>query len=436
MLAAAGALAQVQAGHRLPDALDAHCAPLPEASRAPARDMAYQCVRSLGLLRALTDRLNARRPDPRVLALQWVALEQLIAAHRPPAVVVDQAVQALRQADRASAAAAGFLNATLRRFGRERVALLDQCRSHPEARHNLPRWWIDTLAQAWPADWAQIIAAGQQQASLVLRANERRMGRDELARRLALAGLDSRVLGPQALALARALPVQAIPGYTEGWWSVQDAGAQLAAPLLQAQQGERVLDACAAPGGKTSHLLERTDLRLTALDLDPLRCRRIEDNLQRLGLPAPSETGRAEVQVLAADAGVPASWWDGEPFDRILLDAPCSASGILRRHPEVRWLRRRGDLTTLVDTQHRLLEALWPLLRPGGTLLFVTCSVFPQEGEHLIQAFLSRHPDALREPLHWAWPDGSVEPVSHLFPRAGPAREHDGFFYARLIRRP
>jgi 16S rRNA (cytosine967-C5)-methyltransferase len=436
MLAAASALAKVQSGHRLPDALDAHCASLPEASRAPARDMAYQSVRSLGLLRALTDRLNARRPDPGVLALQWVALEQLIAGHRSPAVVVDQAVLALRQADRAGQAAAGFLNATLRRFGRERADLLAQCQADPEARYNVPRWWIDTLAHAWPSHWEDILAQSQQQASMVLRVNERRMARDELAHRLAVGGLQTRVLGPQALALTHALPVHAIPGYAEGWWSVQDAGAQLSAPLLQARDGERVLDACAAPGGKTSHLLEQADLHLTALDIDPLRCRRIEENLQRLGLPESSALGPASVRVMAADAADPASWWDGEPFDRILLDAPCTASGILRRHPEVRWLRRRGDLATLVATQQRLLEALWPLLRPGGTLLYVTCSVFPQEGEHLIQAFQNRQTDAVREPLHWAWPEGSAEPVSHLFPCAGPTREHDGFFHARLTRRP
>ena len=211
---------------------------------------------------------------------------------------------------------------------------------------------------------------------------------------------------------------------------MQDAGAQMSAPLLGAMDGDRVLDACAAPGGKTGHLLERADIRLTALDIDPMRCRRIEDNLTRLGLLGPA------VEVRAADAAQPEQWWDGEPYDRILLDAPCSASGILRRHPDVRWLRRRGDLATLTQAQHRLLEALWPLLRPGGTLLYVTCSIFPQEGEQMIQAFLKRHPDALRESLSWAWPDGSSDPVAQLFPSDRPPREHDGFFHARLSRRP
>lgn len=430
MLAAADALLALQAGQRLPDALDTACLALPGPSRGPARDMAYRCVRSWGLLQGLSDQLNARRPDPRISALQWVALEQLISGDRADAVVVDQAVLALKRGAPAQAAAAGFMNATLRRFGRDRQALLARAQRDPQGQHNLPRWWIDALRRAWPDDWAAIIEQGNQQASLVLRANIRRMSRDALAERLAISGIATRILGPQALALERALPVGEIPGFAEGWWSVQDAGAQLSAPLLGAQAGERVLDACAAPGGKTGHLLELADLRLTALDIDPVRCQRIEDNLTRLGLSGPG------VQVLAADAAEPERWWDGKPFDRILLDAPCSASGILRRHPDVRWLRRRGDLATLAQTQQRLLEALWPLLRPGGTLLYVTCSVFPEEGEQMIRAFLNRHPDALREALSWDWADGSRETVTQIFPLASPSREHDGFFHARLTRRP
>ena len=430
MLVAADALLALQGGLRLPDALDALCISLPVPSRAPARDMAYRCVRTWGLLRALSDQLNSRRPDPRIAALQWVALEQLISGERPDAIVVDQAVLCLKRGPPAQAAAAGFMNATLRRFGREKEALLARAQRDPEARHNLPRWWVDALRRAWPEQWAAVIEHGNTQASLVLRANVRRMSRDALAETLAASGIATRVLGPQALALERALPVAEIPGFAEGWWSVQDAGAQLSAPLLGVQVGERVLDACAAPGGKAGHLLELADLRLTALDIDPARCRRIEDNLARLGLAGP------QVQVRSADAADPARWWDGEPYDRILLDAPCSASGILRRHPDVRWLRRRGDLATLMRTQQRLLDALWPLLRPGGTLLYVTCSVFPEEGEQMIRAFLNRHSDALHEALSWAWPDGACEPVSQLFPLAQPAREHDGFFHARLTRRP
>ncbi|MFZ9407342.1 MAG: 16S rRNA (cytosine(967)-C(5))-methyltransferase RsmB [Burkholderiaceae bacterium] len=430
MLAAARALASVQAGRRLPDALDEACATLTAPSRGPARDMAYRCVRGLGLLRGLSRLLNHRQPDPQLLGLQWVALEQLLASDRADAVVVDQAVGALRRCGPGPAAAAGFLNATLRRFGREREALLASARSDPEARYNLPRWWIDALRKAWPEHWEQIIDASSAQAPMVLRVNARRIERDVLRDTLTQAGMPSRVVGPQAIALDQALPVQAIPGFEQGWWSVQDPGAQMSAFLLGARDGERVLDACAAPGGKTGHLLELADLRLTALDIDPVRCRRIEENLSRLGLLGP------EVKVTPADAARTDTWWDGEPFDRILLDAPCSASGILRRHPDVRWLRRRGDLATLMQAQQRLLDALWPLLRPGGTLLYVTCSVFPEEGEQMIQAFQRRHSDALREPISWAWPDGSSEPVAQLFPSDQFPREHDGFFHARLSRRP
>ncbi|MFM1991257.1 MAG: Ribosomal small subunit methyltransferase [Pseudomonadota bacterium] len=432
MLAAAEALADLLAGQRLPDALAARTAALPPASRAPARDMAYQAVRRLGRLQAIAARLNSRRPPPRMAALQCVALAQLLEPIRSPAVVVDQAVAAARNLSRGpGGAAAGFLNATLRRFGREREALLADVLRDPVARFDHPDWWLRRLADAWPDDWAAIAEADNAHAPLVLRVNRRRTSRDAMAARLAEAGLACRPVGPDALALERAVPVDAIPGFADGDASVQDAGAQLAAPLLDVADGQRVLDACAAPGGKTGHLLELADVDLLALDVDPARCARIEQNLARLRLPA--QGGRVEVR--AADAARPETWWDGRPFDRILLDAPCSASGIVRRHPDVRWLRRRGDIATLVQQQSRLLEALWPLLGPGGKLLYVTCSVFPDEGEAVVHSFTESRADCVRLPLDWAWPDGRREPVAQLLPRSGATREHDGFFYACLTKR-
>ncbi len=432
MLAAAEALGDLLAGHRLPDALDARTAALPPPSRAPARDMAYHAVRRLGRLQALAARLNARRPMPRLAALQGVALAQLLDPVRPAAIVVDQAVAAARSLSRGpGGAAAGFLNATLRRFVREREALLAATDGDPVARFEHPDWWLGLLQQAWPEDWRAIAEAGNVQAPLVLRVNRRRTTPTDAAGRFALAGLPSRPVGPEALALGRAVPVDAIPGFADGEVSVQDAGAQLAARLLDVADGQRVLDACAAPGGKTAHLLELADVDLLALDVDPARCARIEQTLRRLRLPA----GAGRVEVRAADAARPHAWWDGRAFDRILLDAPCSASGIVRRHPDVRWLRRRGDLATLLVQQRRLLGALWPLLAPGGKLLYVTCSVFPDEGEAVVDRFAAGRTDCVRLPLDWVWPDGRREPVAQLLPQSGATREHDGFFYACLTKR-
>jgi 16S rRNA (cytosine967-C5)-methyltransferase len=245
------------------------------------------------------------------------------------------------------------------------------------------------------------------------------------------AGLDARRVGPEAIALERPVPVEQLPGFAEGEVSVQDAGAQLAAHLLDAHAGQRVLDACAAPGGKAAHLLELVDVDLLAIDVDPGRCARIEDTFARLRLPVPP----ARAQVRAADVLRPQAWWDGRRFDRILLDAPCTASGIVRRHPDVRWLRRRGDVATLAIQQLRMLRALWPLLVPGGKLLYVTCSVFPDEGEDVVARFARETSDCLRLPLTWTWPDGRTEPVGQLLPRSDASREHDGFFYACLTQR-
>jgi 16S rRNA (cytosine967-C5)-methyltransferase len=432
MLAAAQAVADLLTGHRLPDALDAGTASLPASSRAPARDMAYQTVRALGRLRALTSRLNGRDPLPAIAALQWVALVQLLEPIRPAAVIVDQAVSAARTLSRSPAGAASFLNATLRRFGRERDALLAEIADDRVVRYEHPEWWLDRLAEDYPDDWQAIAQAGNRHAPLVLRVNLQRIELAACADRLAQVGLATRVVGPQALALERAMPVEAIPGFAQGEVSVQDAGAQMAARLLDLADGQRVLDACAAPGGKSGHMLELARVDLLAIDVDANRCRRIEANLARAGLPVAPAT----VEVRAADAMRPDTWWDGRPFDRILLDAPCSASGIVRRHPDVRWLRRRGDIATLAAGQRRMLQALWPLLRPGGKLLYVTCSVFPDEGAVIIERFLESQPDALHLPLDWTWPDGHTEPVGQLLPRSDPVREHDGYFFALLTKRP
>ncbi len=432
---AAQAIAALAAGRSLQAAVEASLGDdLEPASRAAVRDIAYTACRQLGLVRELARLVNGRPPPPRLAALQWVALSQLVEPLRAEGIVVDQAVEAARS-EPGGAAVAGFLNATLRRFVRERPALLDAARRSEEARWNFPRWWIAQLRAEQPRAWSSILAAGNAPPPLTLRVNRRRIGVDAGLARLAEAGRGARRVGPQALVLDAPCPVDRLPGWADGLVTVQDAGAQLAAPLLDPGPGERILDACAGPGGKTTHLLELADCRLTALDVGEARLRPVRENLARLGLGQPDGPGPA-ARVVAGDARRPADWWDGEPFDRILVDAPCTASGIVRRHPDIRWLRRRSDLATLSRQQSEILAALWPLVRTGGKLLLVTCSVFRAEGESVVDHFLASRHDARRVALSWHFDAGIAEPVSQLLPVAARTRDHDGFFYALLEKRP
>jgi 16S rRNA (cytosine967-C5)-methyltransferase len=441
--------------------LDASLARLPgmrasESARA-VHDMAYGAMRQLGTLLFLAARLNARKPAPLLGALQLAALAQLIDGRRAAAIVIDQAVAAAGRLPEGlgNRFGAGFLNATLRRFARERDDLLALAAGDPQARFNHPAWWIDSVRRAWPQDWEAVLSASLKHAPLTLRVNRRSAaaaagpgdgGVDgdgsgdpvaALSRRLAEAGVANRRVGAAALVLAQAVNVQQIPGFAAGDLTVQDAGAQLAAPLLRPVAGARILDACAAPGGKTTHLLQLADCQVLAIDQDPQRIGRVLENLQRERLPVhpawpPADWGAV---VRAADATRPETWWDGQPFDRILVDAPCSASGIVRRHPDVPWHRRRSDIATLAARQRQLLQALWPLLGPGGTLLYVTCSIFPEEGEEVIAAFCSHQADCARETVTASWSDG--QPVlSQLLPVSNDTREHDGFFYALLSKQP
>jgi 16S rRNA (cytosine967-C5)-methyltransferase len=397
--------------------------------RAAAQALAFHALRQLGRAEALRKQLARRAPPPEADALLCTALalcwSQADAPYEP-FTLVDQAVEAAKRSP-ATAAQSGFLNACLRRFLRERDALVAATDSDPVARWNHPGWWIDRLRQDHPQQWEAILRANNTAAPMTLRVNVRRANRDELLRQWAQAGIEATAVGEDGVVLAKPRPVHDVPGFSEGLVSVQDAAAQLAAPLLleglapQPGQTLRLLDACAAPGGKTAHLLERADAELTALDMDPQRCERIRETLQRLSLHA---------EVIAADAADVKAWWDGRPFDGILLDAPCTASGIVRRHPDVRWLRRPTDVAALAAQQRRLLHALWPLLRPGGRLLYCTCSVFRHEGEQGVEAFVAHNRAAVLRPG-----------PGHLLPRSGAAGEavrdnlagdHDGFFYAAL----
>ncbi|TAN13328.1 MAG: 16S rRNA (cytosine(967)-C(5))-methyltransferase RsmB [Burkholderiaceae bacterium] len=397
------------------------------AERAGTQALAFDVLRHLGTASALASRLARRAPTPAVAALLKTALALAARSGTPPYTeftLVDQTVEAAKRAP-ALRRQAGFVNACLRRFLRERTALLQAVQNEPVARWNHPAWWVAELQRAYPDRWKAILNADQTPAPMDVRVNARRLSAPTYCERLARQGVRAWALGASAVRLAQSLPVQALPGHAEGDVSVQSATAQRAAPLLLDGldvAAPRVLDACAAPGGKTAHLLEFCPAaRVTALDVSTERSCRIRQNLDRLGLAA---------DIRVADAGRPADWWDRTPYDAILLDAPCSASGIVRRHPDVRWLRRASDLADLAAQQDRLLHALWPLLSPGGRLLFCTCSVFPQEGDERIAAFGSRQADAVRLPA-----PGHVLPLA---PDAAPAvgdnapRDGDGFFFALL----
>jgi 16S rRNA (cytosine967-C5)-methyltransferase len=436
--AAASVVAAVRRGESATPAI----ARVPAEVRPAAQALAFHALRQLGRAEALRSQLAKRPPPPAADALLCTALAlawQEEGAPYPPFTLVDQAVEAAKRSPETSAQQ-GFINACLRRFLRERDALVAATDADPQARWNHPRWWIARLRQDHPRQWEQILAASNAAAPMTLRVNTRRTTVEAMQQQLADAGIACERVGQQGLVLGAALPVHAIPGFDEGLVSVQDAGAQLAAQLLLQDLpggGEfsaealgslrepslrgRVLDACAAPGGKTAHIAEMSDGELLALDVDPARCERIHQNLQRLGLQA---------QVRAADAGQPQDWWDGQPFDAVLLDAPCTASGIVRRHPDVRWLRRESDIAGLAQQQSRLLRALWPLLKPGGRLVYCTCSVFRAEGEAQVAAFVAHHNDARLQPG-----------PGHLMPQPGAGAQavpdnllgdHDGFFYAVL----
>ena len=376
----ADAVQAVRAGRSLNDVL-ARC---PADARPGTQALSFHVLRWLGSAQVLRALLAPKAPPPAVDALLLTALALAWPASQPPYAehtLVDQAVGAARKRVPASAA---FINAVLRRFLREREALVEQALRDPLAQTNHPAWWVERLKRDWPEQGQAILDADNLRPPMTLRVNARRDSAAGYVAQLAEQGIAAQVLTGHAVRLAEPSAVTRLPGFEAGDVSVQDAAAQLAAPLLLGAglpAGARVLDACAAPGGKTAHLLELADLDLLALDSDATRLTRVTETLARLNLAA---------RTIAADAAEPATWWDGQLFDAILLDAPCSASGIVRRHPDVRWLRRPGDIDTLARTQARLLDALWPLLRVGGRLLYCSCSVFRAEGQDQIDAFLQR----------------------------------------------
>jgi 16S rRNA (cytosine967-C5)-methyltransferase len=411
---AAQAVTNVLAGASLTAVLDATWKlnrQLSVSERGAIQDICYGTLRHLGKLRAILDEL-APRPiaTPELKSLLLAALYQLEYSEAAPYAIVDHAVECAEQFG--GARVRPFVNAVLRNFQRRRDGLLAHAQASDEGRYSYAPWWIEKIRQELDADADGVLAAGNLHPPMTLRVNRRRVEALTYLSRLQEAGLEARHLESEALTLTRPVPVERLPGFSDGDVSVQDAGAQLAARLLDVQDGLRVLDACAAPGGKTAHLLELADVDMTALDADAVRLQRVGATLDRLGLTA---------RLQAADAARLDAWWDGKPFDRVLLDAPCSASGVVRRHPDIKWLRRPQDIAAFAQQQRRLLDALWKVLARGGKLLYATCSVFNEEDRAMTEDFAARHSDA--------------HILGGMPGRDGlllPDHEHDGFYYALL----
>ena len=392
-----------------------------------ARDQAFIQAVCYGVCRWY-DRLDAilqillekplKEKDQDVECLLLVGLFQLTDMRVPAHAAVAETVAATKQLKKIWAK--NLVNAVLRNYQRRANEINEIIQKNPQAVYSHPSWMIEKIKTAWPVEWEAILTANNQHPPFALRVNQKKITREKY-----LSQLQNARAIPETTAgivLEQAIDVEKLPGFSEGFISVQDGAAQLAAELLDLQPGQRVLDACAAPGGKTTHILEQgVNIDLIALDQDETRLQTIRDNLNRLQLSA---------TCVCSDAGEASQWWDGKPFDRILLDVPCSASGVIRRHPDIKILRRAEDIAKLVVEQKRLLNAMWPLLKPGGMLVYATCSIFPEENSDILQTFLAEHHDAREQEIVSDW--GKISPVGkQILPGT---HDMDGFYYARLIK--
>ncbi len=419
-LASATTIKLVLSGKSLSDALVS----LPRDLKPAVQALSFYAMRNLGFAREIRKLLVPKKPDKLIEAFLLLGLclleaslnhsEGLEVPDNTPLytefTLVNQIVSAA-SLDKHAKHKKGLLNAVLRRYSRERIDLLTQLDNKHQAIWNHPQWWISKIQNSWPNQWQKILQQANQQAPMFLRANQRKTTGSELINILTANNIEASLLDTNSIILAKAYPVDQIPGYAQGLWSVQDLSAQQAGKLLPLKNGLRVLDACAAPGGKTAHLLEQYDLNLTALDNNPIRLKRVAENLTRLDLLDKN------VSLKCADGADLNSWWDGQFFDAILADVPCTASGVVRRHPDIRWLRRPEDIKNTVILQNNIINSLWQTLAPGGHMLYVTCSIFPDEGEHQIANFLQQNADAIR----------LAAPGQIL-----PHNNGDGFFYALL----
>ena len=413
LLTSAELIAEVGGGTALTDALArlwaAHPA-TPAGVRGAILDLTYSTLRDYGRQDFILGKLLQKPlPEP-VQSLLRVALHRLAVRPDTAHTVVDQAVSAA--SNLIGGKFKGVANGVLRNALRQSGELAQAADTDMVAEHRHPPWWIRRLKNQYPQKWRAILAAGNTHPPMALRVNPLRASDDEVLADFAAAGITVKRLAAGTLLLDQPLSVSRLPGFAEGCLSVQDAGAQHAARYLDLDDGQRVLDACAAPGGKSAHILETADVALTALDSSPVRAQRISENLARLGLAA---------EVKASDCRKLDAWWDGRPFERILADVPCSASGVVRRNPDIKWLRRSDDIPRFAAQQAEILEALWQTLAPGGKMLYATCSVFAEENGDQITAFAARHPDCRRLPI-----------AGQLDCQYLPCAEHDGFFYALL----
>ncbi|MDR2031967.1 MAG: 16S rRNA (cytosine(967)-C(5))-methyltransferase RsmB [Azoarcus sp.] len=380
--------------------------------RGAIRDLTWGTLRKYGQGDAILAHFISKPLPLPIHTLLLIALHRLEQRPTQAHTLVNQAVNA---AALLAPGLKGVVNGVLRNVLRHKAELPAWRNAHPAARHAHPEWWIARVRREHPHDWEAILEAGNGHPPMSLRVNRRRATVESYLSELEEIGITARRLANDALLLAHPMPISRLSGFDEGRVSVQDAGAQWAALWLDARAGERVLDACAAPGGKSAHLLELADVELTALELDPARARGVEANLARLGLEATLKVG---------DCREPAAWWDGRPFDRILADVPCSASGVVRRHPDIKWLRREADIAGFAAQQATILNALWHILAVGGKMLYVTCSVFDDENRRQIEHFLTHHPDAELSP-----------PQAHEAHPLLPTTDHDGFYYASLHKK-
>ncbi len=432
---AATVLAQVLPVHQnlparrsLADALPDMIATDPNCDKGLLQEICYGVCRWYTRLdqvahQLMTKPFKARDCDVHCLIL--VGLYQLYYLRIPDHAAVSETVNASRELNKAWASK--VINGILRRALREKATLLSQISQSDAVQTAHPKWLIDMISTAWPDQWKHILEANNQQAPMTLRVNQRKASRSDYMKLLHQAGIKATECqwAEQGITLKRPCDVQSLPGYEEGLFSVQDEAAQMAAEFLNPQPGDQVLDACAAPGGKTTHILERQPklTQVVAVDSDTRRSERIRENLNRLNLHA---------QVIVDDV-IEYAQHSAQPdsFDRILLDAPCSATGVIRRHPDIKWLRKRTDIASLANTQLSMLETLWPLLKPGGTLLYATCSILPQENERVIGQFLKQQIDACEQIL--VKDMGMATRFGRqLFPQPN---QHDGFYYACLRKK-
>ena len=396
-----------------------------QADRAFATEIIYGVLRDYFVLDACIERMldkPLRRKESVIRMLLLVGLYQLNSMRVPAYAAIKETADAARELGKNWAV--GLINAVLRRWQREADQHMAAVKAYPQIELNHPQWLLKRLKKDWPEQWQQIARSNRQRAPMTLRVNRQQSNAVDYRQQLLQAGIESELLAASdvAVVLSKPVDVSVLPGFATGMVSVQDGAAQLAAPLLDCRSGMRVLDACAAPGGKTAHLLEHTaGLDLLALDSDAQRSSRITDTLERLGLKA---------TIKSADAARLDDWWDGRPFDRILLDVPCSATGVIRRHPDILLLREDRDIATLTRIQAEILDALWQTLKPGGIMLYATCSILKDENERQLAAFLLRQSDAKELLIDSSW-GHPVTVGRQILPGE---KGMDGFYYARLIK--